>query len=79
MQTLYSTIVGKREADWKAKLLIFQCVYVPSFSYGHELLMLTEKMRLQIEAARMSFLCRVASSDLEVGEPGADLAGKYNI
>jgi len=48
MRGLYWSIVVKRS------------IYVPTLTYGHELWVVTERMRLPIQAAEMSFLRRVA-------------------
>ncbi|MDF4341185.1 hypothetical protein P3480_25615, partial [Vibrio parahaemolyticus] len=60
MWALRRTIKVKRELSWKAKLLIYWSIYVPTLTYGHELWVVTERMRSQIQAAEMSFLRRVA-------------------
>lgn len=44
MQALDQTIVVK-ELGWKAKLLIYQSIYVPALTYGHELWEMTERMK----------------------------------
>lgn len=56
---LYWTVVLERELSWRAKLWIYQSNYVPTLTYDHELWFVT-KTRSQIQAAGMSFLCRVA-------------------
>ena len=38
MQLLYRTVVVKRELSHKAKLSIFRAVYMPTLTFGHELL-----------------------------------------
>ncbi len=50
----------KRELSQKAKLSIYWSIFVPTLSYGHELWVVTERTRSQVQAAEMSFLCRVA-------------------
>jgi len=45
MQSLYRTVVVKRELSVKAKLSIFQALYSPTLTYGHELWIMTERMR----------------------------------
>ncbi len=65
---LYRTVVVKREMSWKGKLLIYQSIYVPTLTYGHELWVVTERMRLQIQTAEISFLRRVAGLSLREGE-----------
>lgn len=39
-------------------------IFVPTLTYGHELWVVTEKMRSRIQAAEMSFLRRVAGLSL---------------
>ena len=46
------------------KLSIYRSIYVPTLTYGHELWVMTERIRSQIQAAEMSFLCRVAGCSL---------------
>ncbi|KAK3529274.1 hypothetical protein QTP70_024827, partial [Hemibagrus guttatus] len=53
-----------KELSWKAKLSIYQSIYVPTLTYGHELWVMTERIRSRIQAAKMSFLCRVAGCSL---------------
>ncbi|KAK3542976.1 hypothetical protein QTP70_008512 [Hemibagrus guttatus] len=60
MRSMYRSVVVKKELSRKAKLSIYQSIYVPMFTYGHELWVMTERIRSRIQAAEMSFLCRVA-------------------
>ena len=48
LQTLYWTIVMKRELSLRAKLVISWSMYFPTLPYGHKLLIMTERMRLWI-------------------------------
>jgi len=66
MRALYRSVVVK----------MYRSIYFPTLTYGHELWVATERMRSRIQAAEMSFLCRVAglslrdrvrSSVLEIG------------
>ena len=50
MQALYWTVLVKKE------LSIYRSVYVPTLTYGHELWVVTERIRSRIQAAEMSFL-----------------------
>jgi len=59
MRALYRSVVVKRELSQKAKLSIYRSVYIPTLTYGHELWVVTERMRCRIQAAEMSFLRRV--------------------
>ena len=75
MRALYRTVVVKRELIRKAKLSIYRSIYVPTLTYGHELWVVTERMRSRIQAAEMSFL-RIGwlGSALEIGW-GAQTSG----
>lgn len=66
MQTLYQTVVVKRELSGKAKLSIYQWIYVPTLTYDHNLWVVTNRLRLWIQVAEMSLLHRVAGLSLEV-------------
>lgn len=50
----------EKELSRKAKLSISWSIYVPTLTYGHELLVMTERTRSRIQAAKMSFLHRMA-------------------
>ena len=63
-RSLYRSVVVKRELSRKAKLSIYQSIYVPTLTYGHELWVVTERTRSRIQAAEMSFLRRVAGLSL---------------
>ncbi|KAK3522666.1 hypothetical protein QTP86_029134 [Hemibagrus guttatus] len=54
----------QKELSRKAKLLIHQSIYVPTLTYGHELWVMTERIRSRIQAAETSFLRRVAGRSL---------------
>ena len=64
MQSLYRTVVVKRELSHKAKLSIFRALYIPNLTYGQELWILTERMRSRVRAAEISFLRRMAGLTL---------------
>ncbi|KAK3568863.1 hypothetical protein QTP86_018965 [Hemibagrus guttatus] len=64
MRSMYRSVVVKKELSRKAKLLIYQSIYVPTLIYGHELWVMTERVRSRIQAAEMSFLRRVAGRSL---------------
>ncbi|KAK3549179.1 hypothetical protein QTP70_033971 [Hemibagrus guttatus] len=64
MRSMYRTVVVKKELSRKAKLSIYQSIYVPTLTYGHELWVMTERVRFRIQAAEMSFLRRVAGRSL---------------
>lgn len=54
----------KRELSQKKKLLIYQLIDLPTLIYVHELWLKTDRIRLQIQEAKMSFLCIVAGHNL---------------
>lgn len=41
-------------------LLFYQSIYVPTLTSGHDLWLVIKRLRLRIQAAKMSFLPRVA-------------------
>ena len=64
LRTLNRSVVVKRELSRKAKLSIYRSIYFPILTYGHELWVMTERMRSRVQAAEMSFLRRVAGLSL---------------
>ncbi|KAK3572533.1 hypothetical protein QTP86_034321, partial [Hemibagrus guttatus] len=64
MWSMYRSVVVKKELSRKAKLSIYQSIYAPTLTYGHELWVMTERVRSRIQAAKMSFLRRVAGRSL---------------
>ncbi|KAK3510218.1 hypothetical protein QTP70_030444, partial [Hemibagrus guttatus] len=64
MQSMYRSVVVKKELSRKAKLSIYQSIYAPTLTYGHELWVMTERVRSRIQAAEMSLLRRVAGRSL---------------
>ncbi|KAK3533462.1 hypothetical protein QTP70_022244 [Hemibagrus guttatus] len=65
MQSMYRSVVVKKELSRKAKFSIYQSIYVPTLTYGHELWVMTERVRSRIQAAEMSFFRRVAGRSLK--------------
>ncbi len=61
------TSEGRMEREIDRKLSIYRSIYVLTLTYGHELWVLTERTRSRIQAAKMSFLRRVAGRSLEIG------------
>ena len=59
MRALHYSVVMKRELSEKAKLSIFKAIFVPILTYGHEFWVMTERMRLQLQASEMRFLRRI--------------------
>ncbi|KAK3532757.1 hypothetical protein QTP86_028126 [Hemibagrus guttatus] len=64
MRSMYRSVVVKKELSRKAKLSIYQSIYVPILTYGHEFWVMTKRIRYRIQAAEMSFLRRVAGRSL---------------
>ncbi|KAK3567165.1 hypothetical protein QTP86_011304 [Hemibagrus guttatus] len=56
MWSMYRSVVVKKELSPKAKLSIYQSLYVPTLTYGHELWVMTEWIRPRMQVAEMSFL-----------------------
>ena len=56
-QKSHQTTVVEKELSRGAKLSIYLSIHVPTLTCGHELWVATERMRLQVQAAEMSFLC----------------------
>ena len=68
MWMLYLSVGVKADFSWELKLSIYLLVCGPTLTYGHELQIVTKKMRLQRKAAEMNFLGKV------VWESGQDSA-----
>ena len=79
MRTLYRTVVVKKELSQKAKLSIYQLVYVPTLTYGHKLWVVTERMRSRIQAAEMNLLWRVSGLSLRDRMRSSDIWGKLRV
>ena len=63
---LYRSVVVKKELGLKANFSIYWSVYVPTLTYGHELWVMTKRIRSRIQAAEISFLCRVAGCSISL-------------
>ncbi|KAK3526845.1 hypothetical protein QTP86_000734 [Hemibagrus guttatus] len=64
MRSMYRSVVVKKELSRKAKFSIYQSIYVPTLTYGHELWVMPERIRSRIQVAEMSFLRRVVGRSL---------------
>ncbi|KAL0152538.1 hypothetical protein M9458_052261 [Cirrhinus mrigala] len=62
MRSLYRSVVVKKELSCKAKLSIYRSIYILTLTYGHELWVMTERIRSRIQAAEMSFLRHLHSA-----------------
>ncbi|KAK3534950.1 hypothetical protein QTP70_002031 [Hemibagrus guttatus] len=49
MRSMYRSVVVKKELSRKAKFSIYQTIYVPTLTYGHELWVMTEREELGVE------------------------------
>ena len=58
MRALHHSVVMKRELSKKAKLSIFKTVFVPILTYGHESLVMTERVQSQVQASEMKFFAK---------------------
>ena len=56
---LHWSVIVKQEISRMAKLLNYRSIFVPTLTYGHDLWVVTERMRTHVEAAEMSVLRRV--------------------
>ena len=79
MRTLKRSVVVKRELTQKAKLSIYRSIYVPTLTYGHKLWIVTERMRSPKQAAKMSFLCRVAGLSLRDKVRSSDIRERLRV
>ncbi|KAK0134372.1 Craniofacial development protein 2 [Merluccius polli] len=60
MRTLHGSVVVKRELSRKANLSIYQSIYVPALTYGHELWVMTERIADVLSesfSSSLSYLC----------------------
>lgn len=57
----------KRELSVKAEFSVYWPIYVPTFTYGDELWIVTKRTKLRIKAATMSFLRRLAGLSVRDG------------
>ena len=79
MRALYRSVVVKKELSRKAKLSIYRSIYVPTLTYGHELWVVTERTRSRIQAAKMSFLRRVAGLSLRDKVRSSDIRRELGV
>ncbi|KAK3559006.1 hypothetical protein QTP86_000109 [Hemibagrus guttatus] len=49
MRSMYRSVVVKKELSRKAKFSIYQSIYVPTLTYGHELWVMNEREELGVE------------------------------
>ena len=56
MWELGRSVVRKAELSQKAKISVFNSIYIPTLTYGHETWVMTERIRSREQAAEMRFL-----------------------
>ena len=59
MRALHYSVVIKRELSKKAKLSLFETIFVPILTYSHKSWVSTEKVRSQVQASEMRFQQRI--------------------
>ena len=79
MHQLYRSVVLKPELCTKAKLFVFQSVFVPILTYGYECWLMTEKVRSQVQAAEMGFLQKVRGLSLLDKVKSSNIRQSLNI
>ena len=70
LQSLCRTVVTKQELSQKAKLSVYRAIFVPTLTYGHEVWVMTQRIRSRIQAVEMSFLEGWLASPVEIGGGG---------
>ncbi|TWW74459.1 R2 Retrovirus-related Pol polyprotein from type I retrotransposable element [Takifugu flavidus] len=79
MQVFNRSVMVKKELSRKAKLSIYRLIYVPILTYGHQRWVMTERTRLWIQAAKMSFLRRVAGLNLRDRVRSSDVQEELGV
>ena len=79
VRALYYSVVMKRELSKKAKLSIFKAVFVPIFIFRHESLVMTKKVRSQVQASEMRFLRRIEGVTLLNKVRNSEIQKSLNI
>jgi len=79
MQALQYSVVMKRELSKKAKLLVFQTVFVPILTYGLESSIVTERIQSQLQAYEMRFLQKIKGVTLFNKVSSSEIRKSLNI
>ena len=79
MRALHNSVVMKRELSKKAKLSIFEAVFVPILTYGHESWVMTKRMRSQVQASEMRFLRKIEGVTLFNKVRSSEIRKSLNI
>ena len=56
MRALCQSVIVKTELSRKAKLSLYQAFFAPTLTYGHHIWAVTERMKLQVQVAEITFL-----------------------
>ncbi|KAK3522015.1 hypothetical protein QTP70_021390 [Hemibagrus guttatus] len=64
MRSMYRSVVVKKELSWKAKLSIYQSIYVPTLTYGHELWVMTERQKCNSVIPSVFLSCSCSQGDV---------------
>ena len=78
-RALHNSVVMKRELSKKAKLSIFQAVFVPILTYDHESWGVTERVRSQVQASEMRFLQKIEGVTLFNEVRSSEIQKSLNI
>ena len=70
---------GEEGAEPEGEALDLPAIYVPTLTYGHELWVVTERTRTRIQAAKMSFLRRVAGLSLRDKMRSSDIRRELGV
>ena len=79
MRALHCSVVMKPEFSKKAKLSVFKAFFVPILTYGHESWVITERMRSQVQASKMSFLRKIEGVTLFKKVRSSEIRKSLNI
>ena len=79
MRALHYSVVMKQELSKKAKLSIFEAIFVPILTYGHESWVMAKRLRSQVQASKMRFLRRIAGVTLFNKVRSSEIRKSLNI
>ncbi|KAK3520361.1 hypothetical protein QTP70_023832, partial [Hemibagrus guttatus] len=77
MRSINRSVVVKKELSRKAKLSVYQSIYIPTLTYGHELWVMTERGTVEVARASVSDASRTSPWGGVLGMPyREEAAGK---
>lgn len=79
MWTLHRSVVVKRELNHEVKHSIYCSIYIPTLNNAHEVWVVTERTRSQIQVAEMRFLARVAGLNLSHRVRSSDIQERLKV